>query len=268
MCTLRLYSRILFVALLLHAGQGLARAAELTVVGTGDGLDILRAVAAAYGARHPGTSVQMPPSIGSGGAIAAVGSNREKLGRIARALTANELASGIRYHPVFDIPAVFFVHPEIPVRDLPAAKLQAIFAGEITSWREVGGPETRIRVVRREEADSSVLVFRAAIPEFQNIKFTERSKLALTTQEAISSILENPGAIGFGSYSTAVARQLGVVSINGLAPTHPGYPANTALALIYKPDQLDDEMRRFLAFFNSDEARKLITDFGARPSGQ
>ena len=67
-----------------------AHAGDLSVVGTGDGIDLLRALGAAYTADHPDTNVIVPPSIGSGGGIAAVGSGKEVLGRIARPLSDGE----------------------------------------------------------------------------------------------------------------------------------------------------------------------------------
>src|SRR4051794_26261702 len=67
-----------------------AYAADLLVVGTGDGIDLLRAVATAYMAEHPETNVSVPPSIGSGGGIAAVNRDKEVLARIARPLSDSE----------------------------------------------------------------------------------------------------------------------------------------------------------------------------------
>ena len=67
--------------------HGVAAAAELPVVGTGDGMELLRALGAAYTADNPKTQVVVPPSIGSGGGIAAVGSEKEVLARIARPLS-------------------------------------------------------------------------------------------------------------------------------------------------------------------------------------
>ena len=61
-------------------------AGDLSVVGTGDGIDLLRALGAAYTADHPETNVIVPPSVGSGGGIAAVGSDKEVLARVARPL--------------------------------------------------------------------------------------------------------------------------------------------------------------------------------------
>ena len=253
-------------ALLLLTGMGSVVAKEFMVVGTGDGLDILRAVSEAYRQQNPEAHFKVPPSIGSGGAIAAVGADREILGRVARPLTTAELASGIHYHPAFSVPSAFFVHPGVPVRNLTGAQLRAIFSGGVTNWKDVGGPDMRIRVVRREDADSSVLTFRATLPEFAEIKFTGRSKLALTTQEAIDSVRDNPGAIGFASYSMNLAREFGVISINGVAPADKEYPAKVVLALIYKPERIETEIRRYLDFLSGDVARRVILEFGARPA--
>lgn len=265
MHTLRLYIRIVIALALLQIGATRLRANELAIVGTGDGYDVLQRIAELYRSKYYDAALVVPPSIGSGGAIAAVGSGRAMIGRVARPLTANEQSSGIRYLPIFELPSAFFVHPDVPVRRLTLEQLTAIFSGRITSWKDVGGPDERIRVVRREEADSSVAVFRNTLPGFRDLVFTERSKLALTTQEAIASIRDNDGAIGFGSYSSAVARRLGVISIGDTHPTDPNYPANVTLALIFRPELLNDEARRFFAFLQSEEAQQAMIAYGARP---
>jgi phosphate transport system substrate-binding protein len=90
------------IACSLSAG---ARAADLSVVGTGDGIDLLRALGAAYTADHPDINVIVPPSIGSGGGIAAVGSDKEVLARIARPLSDTEKQAGLVATPVFRLPS-------------------------------------------------------------------------------------------------------------------------------------------------------------------
>lgn len=254
---------ILFSLALLGATPAFAR--QLSVVGTGDGLEILRAVAKAFEADFPGDFVEVPPSIGSGGAIASVGSDREMLGRIARPLTANELASGLVYHPVFRVPTAFYVHPDVRPRSLTSLQLRTIFSGEVGDWSELGGPAMRIRIVRREEADSSLAVLRAALPAFRDLRFTERSKLAQTTQEAIESIRDNPGAIGFAPFSAALAKELGVIKVDGLSPEDEGYASGVELALIYKSERLTSEARRWISYFTSDRARRIIRGYGAKP---
>ncbi|MGG6548931.1 UNVERIFIED_CONTAM: substrate-binding domain-containing protein, partial [Prevotella sp. 15_C9] len=80
---------------ILLAQSGGVRADDLPIVGTGDGIEMLQAVAAAYNAEGGDARVSVPPSIGSGGAVAAVGGERQRLGRVARPLTEAEKAQGL-----------------------------------------------------------------------------------------------------------------------------------------------------------------------------
>jgi phosphate transport system substrate-binding protein len=96
-------TRLLLVIPFVLVGPS-AHAGELSVVGTGDGIDLLRALGAAYTADHPETNVIVPPSIGSGGGIAAVGSNKEVLARAARPLSDSEKEAGLVATPVFRLP--------------------------------------------------------------------------------------------------------------------------------------------------------------------
>ena len=56
----------------------------LEIVGTGDGVAILKTLGTAFTAQHPNVEVQIPKSIGSGGALKAVGTDKNVLGRVAR----------------------------------------------------------------------------------------------------------------------------------------------------------------------------------------
>lgn len=258
--------KLLPIALVFLAFAGsAARAETLNVVGTGDGLDLFKIIGKLYQDSNPDVQIGVPPSIGSGGAIAAVGAGRERIGRIARPLTPVEVGSGLVAVPVFDIPSVFYVHPGVGARSLTGAQLRAIFEGRITNWSAVGGPDLRIRVVRREENDSVFMVLRASIPEFTSVEVTERSKLALTTQDAISSVKENEGAIGFAPYSSAVAEQLAVISLNGIAPTSPKYPAKVRVSLLRRETPPDPAVNAFIRFMGSAEARRAIIASGALP---
>src|SRR3954464_8733277 len=87
-----------------------AQAGDLSVVGTGDGIDLLRALGAAYTADHPDTNVLVRPSTRSGGGIGAVSANKEVLARAARPLSESEKEVGLIAAPVFRLPSAFFVH--------------------------------------------------------------------------------------------------------------------------------------------------------------
>ncbi len=242
-----------------------AAAEKLTIVGTGDGLEMLRAVAVAYSARNPDAKISIPPSIGSGGGIAAVGSNTERLGRVARPLKASEIKYGLVYVPFAKIPSAFFTHPSTKVDALSSDDLVSIYSGRIKSWSELGGADLKVKVVRREESDSTLQILRKTMPGWADFKITPRSKTAVTTQDAISTVRSVAGTIGFGPYSRPLDFDLNVVKVDGKFPTDPAYPSAVTLALIYKQERLDDQMKSFVDFCLSDAARTVIENYGGVP---
>ena len=245
--------------------RALAGTSELAVVGTGDGIELLRVLGAAYTADHPETVVLVPPSIHSSGGIAAVGSNKEVLGRIARPLSDSEKAAGLISVPVFRLPAAIYVHQGAGVAGLSAKQLADIYAGTVTNWREVGGNDVRIKVVRREEVDSTLNVLRSTMPGWKDLVITEKSKTATTTQDGVETVRTVEGAIGFGPYSKELETDLVVLKIDGKHPTNSDYPSAVTLLLIYKDATVTPEARGFIQFFKTAKARTLLASMGGVP---
>jgi phosphate transport system substrate-binding protein len=241
------------------------RADELAIVGTGDGIEMLQAVATAFNAEGAESRVSVPPSIGSGGAVAAVGGERQKLGRVARPLTDAEKAQGLVEVPLARIPSAIFVHRGVGVTSLTSQQVVAIFSGAIDNWSAVGGSDLKIRVVRREDTDSTLSVLRATMPGWKDLVLTSRSKTATTTQDAIETVRQTPGAIGFGPFSPALTGDLVAVAIDGKAPRDPAYPSAVTLALIYKAATRDAAASDFLAFATSDRAGHILAERGGTP---
>ena len=242
-----------------------AQADTLSVPGTGDGIEVLQALASEYAKTQTAAMIEVPPSVGSGGGIAAVADGRAVLGRVARPLTASEAGAGLSAVALMRIPAVIFTHPSAGVKGLSYEQLTAVFAGSVTNWRDVGGPDLRIRVVRRESEDSTLKVLRATMPGWQSLTLTTRSKTAVTTQEAVESVRETEGAIGFGPNSSALVRGLTVLALDGKAPSAPDYPSAVNISLIFKKGLLTPEAESFVNFATSAPARMLISGLGALP---
>jgi phosphate transport system substrate-binding protein len=255
----------LAVVMALASLESLAGATELSVVGTGDGIELLRVLGAAYTADNPETVVIVPPSIHSSGGIAAVGSNKEVLGRIARPLSDSEKAAGLISVPVFRLPSALYVHPSTGVTQLSAKQLAGIYSGAVSNWRDVGGNDLRIKVVRREDVDSTLNVLRATMPGWKDLAITEKSKTATTTQDAVDTVRAVEGAIGFGPYSTGLETDLVVLKIDGKHPTNLDYPSAVTLLLIYKQATITPEARHFIEFFKTMKARTLLASMGGVP---
>lgn len=248
------------------SSSALADTIKLEIVGTGDGMEALNALAADFVSNNTDISVQIPPSIGSGGGIAAVGSSRAVLGRVARKLTDTERDAGIVYKPIARLPSAFFVHPSANVQGLTAAQLVDIYEGRITNWKDAGGIDMRIRVVRREDADSTFIVLRGSMPGWKDIKITDRSKMATTTQEAIESVREVQGAIGFGPFSRTLDKGLTVLKIDDRFPTDDGYPSSVELALIFTDATITQPARKFVDYATGERGREVIASVGGVPA--
>jgi phosphate transport system substrate-binding protein len=247
-----------------------ASAADLTIAGTGDGLEVLRALGAAYTADHPDTGVMAPPSIQSSGGIEAVRTGAAILGRVSRPLSLEQRSVGLVEVPAFRLPLVFIINPAANVIHLTSEQTIRIFSGEISNWQEVGGTNLRIKVIRRDESDSTLRVLRATLPGWRTLEMTDKSKLAVTTQEATDLVSELPGAISFAPYSRAVETNLVVPELDGLHMNDPEYPSKVTLSLVYHEHTVTNPALDFVRFLFTPKARALIRNLGgtpARPQG-
>jgi len=253
------------VASVIITTSAFAASDELSIVGTGDGIDVLRALSTAFMTEYKSIWIDVPPSIGSGGGIAAVGSDKAVLGRVARALTDAEAVAGIQYEPFAKLPSAFYVHPDSGVTSLTATQLADVYAGRVTNWNQVGGADLRIRVVRREDSDSTLVVLRVTMPRWNDLVITDRSKTATTTQDAIETVRDVPGAIGFGPFTRTLESRTVVIKIDGHYPTDVEYPSGAILALIYKNSTITSAARAFIAFLGTEKARAILEQFGSLP---
>jgi phosphate transport system substrate-binding protein len=250
---------------LCFAATAQAQPRVMDIVGTGDGIDVLRTIGASFMEQDKSVRIEVSPSIGSGGGIAAVGSGKAVLGRVARELTNAETASGIVYKPVARLPSAFFVNPAAGVTSVTHEQLLAIYAGRIANWQELGGADQRIRVVRREDADSTLTVLRSSMPGWHDLEITEKSKTATTTQEAVETVREVAGAIGFGPFSKPLEQGLTVLRVDGRYPTDIDYPSSVVLALIYMNSLRNPDAFAFIKFVDSAKAREVIASLGSVP---
>lgn len=259
----RLRVSIAALALCLLPGVGFAE--DLRIEGTGEGLDIIEGLCAAFMADHPNTYVIIPSSTGSDGGVSAVRTDKAVLGRVARPLSLAEQAHGLVYTRVFRLASAIYVHPSVTVTNLSTTQLVDIFSGHIANWREVGGPDLRIKVVRRQEDESTVIVLRETMPGWSDLRLTERSKLAMTAQESIQWVSDVNGAIGIGTYSRSLEPRLRILRIDGRYPSDAYYPSEITIGFIHKEATITEPAKAFLAFMALPKAKALVTNMGGMP---
>jgi phosphate transport system substrate-binding protein len=239
-----------------------AMAEEIQIVGTGAGAEIIDGLGKAFSKGNPGVTISVPKSIGSGGGIKAVGTDANKLARVGRGIKDNEKSYGLTYLPVAKLPIVIMTHKGVGVKNLTPQQICDIFSGKITNWKEVGGKEAAIRVVRREDGDSSLEVLQKALPGFKDIAITTKSKTTLSDPETIELVEKTPGTISFGTYPNAKVSDVTAVTIGGKNAASADYLYVGDLALVFKEKNKTGDIAKFLSFVTSPAAHDVIKGAG------
>lgn len=241
-------------------------AETIRVVGAGGPMLLLRDAAQAFAKTHPGAEIQVPESSGTGGGIRAVGDGDAELGRVAREPSeGKEKAYGLVYVPFAKTPVVFATWPGLKIEGLTKGQTRDIFSGMVTNWKEVGGPDLKIRVIRRHEGESNLLAIRNSIPEWAGVQITPKSKEGSTDQETVLFIKENEGAIGFCALNDARAEGLNVLSLDGVAPIKAAYPIQIIFAFVYKEERFNGLSKDFVDFVFSADGARIIERNAAFP---
>lgn len=240
---------------------------ELVIVGTGAGMPVLEGIGKAFTRENPGMNIVVPKSIGSGGAIKAVGTDAYIAGRVARDISGNEKKYDLIQYALAKLPIVFYVNDSVSLTNINPEQVCSIYSGSIRWWEDLGGGKGLIRVIRREEGDSSLKVLLKTISGFKEITQTQVSKVTYTDQETIDACVHQENSIAYGTLSDV--KDIGgihVLSIGDIAPSNPDYPHFGPLALVYKKKNFTGTLRKFVEFISSDSAKKAIFEAGALPA--
>ena len=252
----------------LSFGTPPAHAAEpeaVTLPGTGDSQDLLRALAQGYGAQYPGRQVTVPNSIGSDGGIRVVGTGESPIGRVSRPPDAKELATygEFKYLEFARVTVAFVVSRDAGVRDLSSQQICDIFSGRVTNWKAVGGHDVSIDVQSRPNG-SNLQTIRKNIKCFAELQVTPQAHFNERNADLVASMKTRPGAIGFMPLSEAVLHGYQAVTLEGTPATAPAYPLGIGLGFVHK-GALTPGIQAFLGYLETEPARDIMRKTGHLP---
>ena len=217
---------------------------------------------------NPDVSVTYDPT-GSGTGIEAAANGTADIGLSSRALTDEEISSGLVGTEVALDGIAVIVNADSPVADLSVEQIAQIFTGEITDWSEVGGDAGEIACIGRE-ANSGTR------DGFESITETEDacvlSQELNSTGAVIQAVSSSPNAIGYASLS-AVEGQDGIkaITVGGVACTEETvkdgtYEIQRPFVFVTKEGtELAEAAQAFFDFATSADASELISGAGAVP---
>lgn len=204
----------------------------LKVSGSGTITSILEALKPAFEADTPGYSLDILAGTGTGGGVKGIIEGVLDVAAMARPPTDEETKQNVEYTEFGKSATVIFTHPEVGITSLTTAQVAQIFAGEITNWSEVGGPDRDIILYVRDEDESSTKDLRKAI--FGETPFP-KSQVITSQTDMQAAVAGTPNSVGYGSWPAAVAMAAKVqpISLDGVAPNQAAYPIITAVGVSY-----------------------------------
>lgn len=246
-------------------------ASSIKIGGTGSAIGTMRILADAFQKTHPGLSIEIPKSVGSGGAVKGVLKGIFALGVMSRPLREKERKAGAIQIPYAKTPFVFVTREGHGKDGLSFAELVSIFGGETTVWKD----GTRIRLVLRPDSDSDTTLLKAKIPGMTAALAKARRvpgiPVAFTDQEALDGAETTKGVLTTGTLSSILSenRPLVPIPINGVAPTgenlaNGSYPLFKILSFVVSPKS-SPLAKEFIRFVGSAEGAAILRKNGQLP---
>jgi len=158
-------------------------------------------------------------------------------------------------------------HPSNTVSDLSLEQVKAIYQGEITNWKEVGGADLKIVLIGRDSSSGTREFFTEFVLDKED---AAKDMQELNSNGAVAQAVSiTPGAIGYVSLEY-VDDSLKAFSIGGVAPTVENvisgvYEINRPLLMVTngEPEGLAAD---YLAFILSEEGQQILKDSGFIPA--
>ena len=205
---------------------------------------------------------------GSGTGIKAVKDGTCDIGLSSRYLKDSEKAEGLKETVVAIDGIAVIVNPSNTVANLTLEQIAGIYKGEITNWKDVGGSDSEIVLIGREENSGTRDGFESITDTEDACKYRQE----LTSNGAVlTAVAENANAIGYISLSS-VKDTVKAISVNGVVPSEAtikdgSYPVQRPFVLVTKEGvALSKTAQEFFDFVTSDKANEIISAAGVVPA--
>lgn len=197
---------------------GSGSSSKVTIVGSTSVQPVAEQLATAYMKEHPNVKI----TVQGGGTAVGIKSAQDgtaNIGTASKALSAND-SQGLTQYTLGQDGVVAIVSPNNNITGLTKDQLKGIFAGNITNWNQVGGPDAKINVIVREEGSGTRDAFQdivlGKLANGTKVGFVSSAIVQSSTQAVQQAVSQDPNAIGFSSYAD-LGNNTKALSINGIS---------------------------------------------------
>lgn len=159
--------------------------------------------------------------MGSSAGIEGAATGTADIGTSSRDLKESEQGLGLTPIVIAHDGIAVIVHPDNPVSQLSSTQLRAVFAGEITNWKQVGGADLPIVLINRDEASGTREAFSKIV--MGDTRFDNGAVVLPGTGQVREVVTRTPGAIGYISVGFVEPRfiksQVRALVIDAIQPT-------------------------------------------------
>jgi len=169
---------------------------------------------------------------------------------------------------------VFFVEEDNPVNNLTADQARAIYHGDITNWKEVGGKNEKIVAFQRPNNSGSqtmMIYFMNGISLKEPETFEEVVDAMTGVVELIAAYSNEDGAIGYSFRyfieGLCQVEHVKLLSIDGVYPSldtieNNTYPIVVDLCLITRKNDPNPYVNKIIDFMLSEDGQYLVRETG------
>lgn len=174
-------------------------------------------------------------------------------------------------HPIGVRRLAFVAHPHREIESLTRAQIAKLYSGEIDNWRQLGGPDAPVRMLRTTDAEDLESVRRFVGSAI--LTAASPSDIFSGDHRCLRLVTGDPFAIGTMSLDTAEraideGAPLRILAVEGQCIGFDEEPGQSPLVrtlqvCVAHPD--DHRSCRLLDFFASDEGRCVVAAAGFEP---
>ena len=239
----------------------------ISIAGSTTVLPVAQAAAEEYMNQHSNADIQVSGGGSGVGATSVIGGTAD-IGMLSRDLKASEKDGNNLKEFIVGKDGIALVgHPSNTVSDLSLEQVKAIYQGEITNWKEVGGADLKIVLIGRDSSSGTREFFTEFVLDKED---AAKEMQELNSNGAVAQAVSlTPGAIGYVSLEY-VDDSLKAFSIGGVAPIVENvisgvYEINRPLLMVTngEPEGLAAD---YLAFILSEEGQQILKDSGFIPA--
>jgi phosphate transport system substrate-binding protein len=237
-------------------------AVTLTITGSATVSSLLSAIQPAFEADIKIVRLKVLSGAGTSAAIKGLLDGTLDIAAVARELKEEETKQGLKYNQFGRGAVVILVRQENPISNLTSAQVADIFTGKITNWSAIGGPDQKIALFVRDEAESATQALRSVI--VGKTPFPENdAKVFTSAKEMYTAVEGTPNSIGFGIWPSVLTMDSKIkpVNLDGNAPTAAAYPVLLPMGISYQ-DKRQADVQPLLDWLQSERGRQELQRFG------